>query len=390
MGRWFAGLVAAVVMVAPATVAVATPATAGDNSAVRQSLDALIKAGVTGAIARVDDGRRVRTVARGDAVLDPRTPIDAGGGFRVASITKSFVATIILQLVGERRMRLSDSVEQWLPGVVPGGANITVRQLLNHTSGVFNYTEDQAWRTAFLANPTREWSARELVTLATAHPPLFPPGGGWSYSNTNYLIAGLIAEAATGRPLPRLINERITRPLQLRDTFLATNAQVRPGHVHGYQPPSVTGGGYVDTTTWNPTAAGAAGAVVSTASDLARFYSALLSGRLLLPAQQREMLTTVYVEQRNGGYGLGIYYLNTPCGTVWGHSGGFPGYNSIAYQDKSGRRSVVLLVATELDQTTAPLFNRAVEMAVCQMFGAEHVSADVAAFGGGTVGFVRE
>lgn len=370
MRRWLAVLVATVALVAAPTVAAATPGTAGDHApdALRRSLDALVEAGVTGAIVRVDDGRRVRTVASGVSVLDPRTPIDAGGGFRVASITKSFVATVLLQLVGEHRLRLSDPVERWLPGLVPGGSGITVRQLLNHTSGVFNYTDDQAWMSTVVADPTREWSARELVAVATAHPPVFPPGQDWSYSNTNYVLAGLIAETVTGRPLPRLVAERITAPLRLSDTFLATNAQVRPGFVHGYLPPSATGGAYVDTTTWNPTIAGAAGAMVSTASDLARFYRALLSGRLLPQPQLREMLTTVYVEEQGGGYGLGIYYLNTSCGTVWGHTGGFPGYNSIAYQDRSGRRSAVMFVATDLDATTSPLFDRAVETAVCQMY----------------------
>jgi D-alanyl-D-alanine carboxypeptidase len=250
--------------------------------------------------------------------------------------------------------------------VVPGGSGITVRQLLNHTSGIFNYTDDQPWRAGLLANPTREWSARELIAVATAHPQVFPPGTSWSYSNTNYVLAGLIAETVAGRPLPRLITERITRPLRLSDTYLATDTQIRPGHIHGYFPPS-TMGSYVDTTTWNPTAAGAAGAMVSTASDLARFYRGLLSGHLLAPAQLREMKTTVYVAERNGGYGLGLYYLNTPCGTVWGHSGSFPGYNSVAYQDRSGRRSAVLFMATEPDQTTGPLFNKAVDEAVCQM-----------------------
>lgn len=113
---------------------------------------------------------------------------------------------------------------------------------------------------------------------------MFPPGTSWSYSNTNYLLAGLIAEKSTGRQLPRLIAERITRPLHLTDTYLATNTTVRAGHIHGYFPPPLPGGAYVDTTMWNPTAGGAAGAMVSTTSDLAHFYRALLSGRLLRPA----------------------------------------------------------------------------------------------------------
>ncbi|OLF18490.1 serine hydrolase domain-containing protein [Actinophytocola xanthii] len=367
MRRWLVVLVAAALTAAPSAAAAAPVRGSGDP--LNRSLDALVAAGAPGVVARVDDGRRVRTVARGVAVLDPPTPIHADGGFRVASITKSFVATVVLQLVGERRLRLSDPVERWLPGLVPGGSAITVRQLLNHTSGIFDITADPAWRAAFLADPGREWSAEELVAWATSHPPTFPPGTDWSYSNTNYLLVGLIAEAATGRPLPRLVAERITRPLRLTDTFLATSPRVRPGHVHGYRPPALTGGGYVDTVGWHPSAAGASGALVSTAPDLARFYRALLSGRLLSPALTRELLTTVPVEERDGGYGLGIFFVDTRCGTVWGHSGSFPGYTSIAYQDRSGRRSAVLLLSTDLDPRTGPLFDAAVDTAVCEMFG---------------------
>ncbi|WP_285500883.1 serine hydrolase domain-containing protein [Actinokineospora sp. NBRC 105648] len=339
----------------------------GADGGLRDSLEALVRSGVTGAVVRVDDGQRVRTVTSGVADLASRRPIGAADDFRIASVTKTFVATVVLQLVGEGRIRLTDTVERWLPGAVPGGDRITLRQLLNQTSGLFDYTEDQAWLATALADPARSWAPRELVAVSVAHPPLFAPGAKWAYSNTNYVLAGLIAEAVTGRPLARLVAERITGPLRLRDTYLATDARVRPNHVHGYLP--AADGGYTDTTAWTPTMAGAAGAVISTPPDVARFFRALLAGELLDRRGLDQMLTTVRVAERNGGYGLGIYYIDTPCGRVWGHAGDFPGYHTIAYQDRSGRRSAVLMVATDLDQEPGSLFDQTVNTMVCQMLG---------------------
>ncbi|MBM7774805.1 D-alanyl-D-alanine carboxypeptidase [Actinokineospora baliensis] len=364
MRRWIAAGIAAVLVAVPSGTATAETRTDG---ALRESLEALVASGATGVVVRVDDGKRVRTLGRGVTTVEPPRPIGTSGGFRIASVTKSFVATVVLQLVDERKVRLTDSLERWLPGAVPGGDKISVRQLLNHTSGVFNYTDDEQWRETALSNPTRSWSARELVAVAAANPPVFPPGARWSYSNTNYILAGMIAEKATGRALPRLIADRITGPLGLRETYLATDARVRPGHIHGYLPNP--DGTYTDTTSWSPTMAGAAGAVVSTPQEVARFYSVLLSGGLLTQARLNDMLTTVEVPERHGGYGLGIYYTDTPCGRVWGHAGDFPGYHTIAYQDRAGRRSATLMVATDLDQETGSLFDKTVNTMVCQMLG---------------------
>ncbi|SES39951.1 serine hydrolase domain-containing protein [Actinokineospora terrae] len=363
MRKWITVAAAAVlVVVVPSGAAMAK-----GGGELRDSLDALVRAGVTGAVVRVDDGQRVRTVASGVASLESRRPVGGADSFRIASVTKSFVSTVVLQLVGEGRVRLSDSVERWLPGVVPGGRGITVRQLLNHTSGLFNYTDDQQWLAAAMADPARSWGARELVAAAVAHPPLSAPGAQWRYNNTNYILAGLIAETVAKRPLARLVAERITGPLRLRDTFLAADPRVGPNHVHGYlRSPE---GEYTDTTSWSPTMQGAAGAMVSTPADVSRFYRALLSGELLDQRQLQEMLTTVRVEERNGGYGLGIYYIDTRCGRVWGHAGDFPGHHTIAYQDRSGRRSAVLEVATDVDQEPGSLFDNTVTTMVCQMMG---------------------
>jgi D-alanyl-D-alanine carboxypeptidase len=358
---------------APAT-AVAAPAPG--NRQLQALLDELVANGASGALARVDDGRHTWRLAAGDARLEPRQPLTPAARFRVGSVTKSFVATVALQLVGEGTLRLDDTVERWVPGLVPNGGGITLRMLLNHTSGLFNYTDDAAFLNRVIADPTQPATPRELVAFATAHPPTFPPGTDWAYSNTNYIVAGLILEAATGRSVERLIGQRILAPLRLRGTYFpVADPNIAGYHAHGYLPPSLTNGaGYVDVTPFAPSLAWTAGAVVSTADDLHRFYAALLGGRLLRPAQLHQMTTTVRVLPTLG-YGLGLFTQRRACGTVWGHDGGIPGYLTFAYADRGGRRSAVISLPTQPDQDLEALLGLTIDTAVCQMFGREATSA---------------
>jgi D-alanyl-D-alanine carboxypeptidase len=327
-----------------------------------------LAAGATGMIVRVDDGDEVTRVGVGVARLDPRRPIRTSDQVRVGSITKSMVATVTLQLVGEGRLHLGDTVEQWLPGLVPGGDHITIRMLLNHTSGIFDYTNDPDFFPTLLADPYRYWSPRELVAIATAHEPVFAPGTGWSYSNTGYILIGLILEKATGSPIQTLLDRRVFKPLHLRNTFFATSGRFRGPYAHGYAPPSLTGDGYLDISDWSPSSAWAAGAVVSNAPDLARFYTALMSGRLLKPWLLRQMTTTVETGVEGFRYGLGIYTRDTPCGTVWGHDGGIAGYVSFAYTDRRGSRSSIVLLPTQPDDAIAAALDPVLGVATCVMF----------------------
>ncbi len=369
-GVALASTMLAAALVSPA--AATAPATRPADARLQGLLNELVANGATGVLARVDDGRRVRSYASGTVRLGSGQPETVGARFRVGSITKTFVSTVALQLVGEGRLHLSDPVSRWLPGLVPGGDSVTVRMLLNHTSGIFDYAQDQQWVAAVTADPKRAWTPRELVAVAVAHPPLFPPGTSWSYSNTNYILAGLVIEAAGGRPLKTQIQRRILGPLHLRDTSFPTRTPYINGyHAHGYIPPTLLppGSGYADVTAFSPTVFGAAGAVISTAADLDRFYSALLGGRLLRPALLRQMESRVEVDP-TFGYGLGLFSLRGPCGTAWGHNGHVPGYLSFAFNDRTGRRSVVVNMSTEADSRTGPLLDLAVSTAVCQMFGA--------------------
>ena len=285
----------------------------------QRALDNLVAAGVPGAVLLVREGDRTIRLTSGNGNLKPRTPVRATDRFRVGSITKAFVATVVLQLVGEKKLRLTDTVERWLPGVVPNGERITVRHLLNHTSGLFDYGGDRKWLEAAYRNPMRLWAPREIVAVATTHKPHFAPGAGWSYSNTNYFVVGLIVEAATGRKLESELRRRIFVPLRLRATSLDTVPRIAGSHAHGYFV-----GPLEDVTVGSPSYVWAAGALVSTADDVARFFRALLGGRLLRPDLLRAMETTV-ADAPGFSYGLGLQKVKTPCGVSWGHSGGSPG-----------------------------------------------------------------
>jgi D-alanyl-D-alanine carboxypeptidase len=179
-----------------ATALASAPAAPARADKLDRAVGRLTRAGAPGAVVLVRHGARTRRVASGYADRDARTRMRAGDRFRIGSLTKTFTATVVLQLAAEDKLSLDDTVEQWLSGLVPGGERITVRQLLNHTSGLFNYTEDRAVLEDMLRDRLREWSPRELVAIATAHPPTFAPGTRWAYSNTNYIVLGRIAEAA--------------------------------------------------------------------------------------------------------------------------------------------------------------------------------------------------
>lgn len=337
------------------------------DAALRAAMQALVGAGATGVSALVDDGNGVRRFAVGSARLDPRLALRPADQFRVGSITKTAVSVVALQLAEQGRLSLRDSIESWLPGVVPNGSAITLRMLLNHTSGIFNYTDDQDFIATVLAHPYRHWSPRELIAVATSHPPVFAPGTDWSYSNTNYILVGLVLQKATGRSVAELVQQRVIRPLHLENTYLAGTASFRGRFAHGYAPPGLLGDSYVDLSHWSPSWAWAAGALVSNAPDLARFYQSLLSGRLLSRAMLHQMTTTVSAAPGQG-YGLGIFTADTPCGTIWGHDGGIPGYVSIAYNNAEGTRSAVVLMPTQPDSAIVPKFQSVVLAAVCSMF----------------------
>src|SRR3954451_9868085 len=308
------------------------------EATLQRALDRVVAGGVPGAALLVRDGGQTIRVTSGHGSPKPRMPVRANDRFRVGSITKSFVATVVLQLVAERRLALDDSVARWLPGVVPNGKKITIRQLLGHRSGLFDYGGDAHFIEAAYRNPLRDWSPRKIVAIAVSHHPAFAPGTSWGYANTNYYVLGLIVEAATGQPLGAELRRRIFQPLHLRATSFDTGPRIAGHHAHGYFLSPLE-----DVSVGSPSVVWAAGALVSNGDDLARFFRALLGGRLLAPAELRAM-ETIAGSTSLFSYGLGLEKVPTACGAVWGHTGAMPGYSTSALSSRDGTRQVVVLV----------------------------------------------
>ena len=323
-------------------------------------LDDLHAAGITGVLAEIDLGRRRALARRGVARRGAPAPVPWNASFRAGSVTKTFVAVVVLQLVGEGRLRLDDTVDTWLPGLVAGngtdGTRITVRHLLQHTSGLFNYT-------AMFADITPEWyrehrfrhyQPEELVALALQRPPDFAPGADWSYSNTNYILAGMIVERVTGRTWQVEVRDRIVEPLALRGTYDPYDAPgLRGPHARGYDQ-FTDGGPLVDVTLLNHTWAGAAGSLVSTTRDISRFLRALRRGQLLRPAEMAEMQRTVLATSLQPvlpglRYGLGLMQFPTSCGEIlWSHFGDTFGYSTRTAVSDDGDRGLVVSLTTNL------------------------------------------
>jgi D-alanyl-D-alanine carboxypeptidase len=311
------------------------------RSALQSGLDRLVDTrAASAAMLRIREGEHEWAAGSGTQELTSTVPVNASGRFRIGSITKTFVATVVLQLADEGRLALDDSIERHLPGVVPGGEAITVRQILNHTSGIYDYAHERDRSTNRWRGEARfrTYSPQELLDVAFAQPPYFPPGQGWHYSNSNYVVAGLLVEKLTGMPYGDAVTERIVRPLRLnRTTVPGTDPTVPEPHAHGY---TEVAGTLVDATEMNPSLDWAAGEMISTAGDLNRFLSALLGGELTSAAALTAMRDTVETGQMFR-YGLGLQQYDLPCGnTVLGHGGELLGFLTYAVASPDGDRQL--------------------------------------------------
>jgi D-alanyl-D-alanine carboxypeptidase len=358
-----------------------TASAAPGREGLRQAMVELVQAGAAGVQVRVHDQQGDWTGSAGVRELSGGQ-VPTNGRFRIGSITKTFVSTVVLQLVDEGRVALDAPVDDYLPeyGLDP---RITVRMLLQHTSGLFNYTGEPDELgipldgTAFAENRFRTYEPAELVAVALAKPARFEPGTSWSYSNTNYVLAGQLIERVTGTPYDVQVRHRILGPLGLRETVLPGAWPGIPGpHAHGYY--AFTDGDrlrVIDGARVNMTWTYGAGEIISTTRDLDRFIRALLGGRLLPADLLAEMGEAVPLDEF-WGYGLGLLTLNAgpECGgEYFGHDGGVHGYLSQLLSTADGGRRVELSVTIDAvdlaDQEAAQRFVAAydnmVTVAVC-------------------------
>ncbi|WP_447038183.1 serine hydrolase domain-containing protein [Streptomyces sp. DSM 118878] len=362
-----AALVTAVAMASAVLTQPAAAATVAPDT-VRQDLRALVRSdGVPAALASVEDRAghtRTYTAGTGDLATGAKVPRD--GQVRIGSNTKAFTAVLVLQLVGEGKIGLDTRIETYLPGLVRGegidGRRITVRQLLQHTSGLPNYVR-------YLAEDVRYYAPRDLVRLALEHEAEFEPGKKWAYSNTNYVLAGLIVEKVTRHSLAHELERRIIGPARLHHTYFPAPGEttIRERHPRGYDRDAA--GAPVDVTEYDPSWGWSAGQMISTNSDLNRFYGALLGGRLLKDAQLAEMRTTVRADYFGPGarYGLGLVSRPLSCGGVyWGHGGSMTGYETRGGATDDGRAANVAVTTQPSDKAVMDHVDAVVDKALCR------------------------
>lgn len=346
--------ITATALTGPAQASRDTAPTAADHQATQRAIDAAVEAGVPGITAEARTANGVWKSASGVGDLKTGAPRGKNDRFRVSNLTETFVATVLLQMEAERKLSLDDSVERHLPGVVTGNGNdgrgITVRQLLNHTSGLFDYLTDQEYAETYLVGDGYLRHRYETVTpekrlkVAFSHDPLFKPGARHWFSHTNDILAALIVEKIGGKPYEDEVRERIIEPLGLKATSNSGSSIHLPQpSSRGYsklfsaQPDRID-----DVTEVNGSQNWGIGDIISSAGDLNRFYGALMRGKLLPPQQLEAMKTTVDNPDFPGAsYGLGIERLTMSCGTtLWYHDGGTVGWISLAAFTEDGRHQL--------------------------------------------------
>jgi D-alanyl-D-alanine carboxypeptidase len=323
-----------------------SPAPAQD-SMLQATLDSLRSAtGARGATAAVifRDGR-MWTGASGEAWAG--RPATTGTLFELGSITKTYTAALILRLAAAGKLSLDDTLVRWLPDF-PGAGSVTLRQLLNHTSGIFSVTDDPRYIPALIQNPARQWTAEEQFEFVG--PASFPPGAGWAYSNTGYLLLGLVAERAGGADVGVLLHRELLEPLGLKNTVFEAEDSVTGEKAHAFV--DINNDKVAeDLSTLIPrtafiTAAWTAGAMTASAEDAARWMRALHEGPILDPQSRRQMLTTVDRPDGNR-HGLGLLVIGQDSSMLSGHLGNSAGYSAAVFHVPA--RGLTIALLTNLD-----------------------------------------
>ncbi|WP_139982313.1 serine hydrolase domain-containing protein [Nocardioides litoris] len=354
-GSLLASTPAATASPSPAAPRVVGPTTAerptprSQEQRLRRALRKVVRAGAVGVTAQVVDRGQVWSGAAGAAQRSPYRRATPDARFRAASVTKMVTSTMALQLVDRGTWTLDTTIGDVLPGAWPARSDVTLRQLLSHTSGLPDYLVALGAEGTTLAKfraiigPRR--TDRELLAVAKGLPSLFEPGTSWGYSNTNFVVVGMMLRRQTGVPLTRLAERRVLRPAGMDESTWAVRKGLRRPALVEYAGLG-RDGRQVPLREFSPTMFSGAGALVSTARDLNRFQWALSSGRLLRPATVRLMRSVVNEPARDGlPYGYGSYRLPDPCrdgGSVHGHDGASWATLTFSFSSANGRRRVTV------------------------------------------------
>lgn len=328
--------------------------TAGDHPphafdpALARKLDKAIakvrrQAGIPGVVAGLwmpGKGSYVRATGVADTTTDE--PMDTDVFVRIGSETKTFTATALLELVDDGRVGLDDPISAYVHGV-PNGSRITLRHLAEMRSGLFPYTEDADFQHDLLSDPKRSFTPEQVLAYGFQHKNTFAPGTRFQYSNTNFVLLGLVVEKVSGHPLADFIDRRVLRPAHLFHTLLPETFEFPRPHPRGYTNQTLTGA-VADSTNWNPSWAWAAGAMISDLDDLRRWAKVAATGTLLRPETQEQRLRMLPTGHPGLSYGLGIF----DSGGWIGHNGSIPGYETVTVYLPAKKATLVLMINTDI------------------------------------------
>ena len=330
--------VAAAIALGAAGGAASAAPSKGEAESLKSRAQGLVDAGYPAALAAVTDSKGESAgvaVGKGSLETGQAPPMD--GEVRIGSNTKTFVAVVVMQLVQEGKVGLDEPIETYLPGLIKGegvdGSKITVRQLLQHTSGLPDFDETLVGTTDVFQYRHHYVTPRDVLDSALSKPAQFEPGAQWKYTNTNYVVLGMLVERVSQRPVGEQIDERIVKKLGLSHTYFPApgDKSIKGTHPQGYHLSAE--GKLEDITEMDPAWAWAAGAMVSTPSELNTFFQAVFDGRLLTQSSIDEMKNGAVDASSHLGpgtvYGLGLIGSSLSCGgTSWGHGGTIHGYQT--------------------------------------------------------------
>jgi D-alanyl-D-alanine carboxypeptidase len=347
--------------------AAGTHTNGGGEQAPKADLDAALEksfkeSDAPGVVAAVQTPDYTWVQAQGVADRASGEPMTPDVHHRIGSVTKTYTATLLLQAADKGLLSLDDTIDQYVKGV-PNGDEITLRQMSNMTSGIASYTEDEQWAKEWLSDPRRVWQPEELARIGIKKSPLFEPGTGWFYSNTNYVLLGLVLEKVTGQPIGQLYREQIIEPLGLKNTSFPdpADSSIPEPHAQGYTLQGRSSGEKpTDSTDWSPSEAWTAGQMISTVDDLLVYGRALGTGKGLLSAEQQSERLGSFVSdvppldqpplKGDLAYGIG---LGKDHGWV-GHNGEIPGYNTYLFYHPELDAVVAVEVNSDISSGKCP------------------------------------
>jgi D-alanyl-D-alanine carboxypeptidase len=352
------------------------------DDALQQLVD--MPGGPPGAIVLIQRNRHLTVHTAGLAEIGKARPPRPTDYMRIASVSKAFSGATALSLVADRLLSLEDTIGERLPELPEHWYPVTLRELLNHTSGLPDYTKSAGFREAFVGSPTMAPPPQELLEFVADEP--LGPRSQYNYSNSDNIVVALMVESVTGTTYEEALRRQVLRPLHLRHTSLPSGDDLPPPFIHGYQPEEpgkledvsegVAWGGWA----W------ASGGIVSSPIDVARFVRGYVGGRLYgrrVRAEQFRFIAGGNSQPRGPGensVGLGVFRYDTRCGAVYGHTGNLPGYTQLIAATRNGRRSVTFTIGTQISDEVMPealpALRHAQEIAICMALGKDGARAE--------------